>query len=217
MRLRVRGWLSSIAAGFPAEFAGQTGPVFPDGSWDVARERLHPAVARQIFSLALDRPSSGEIYYPDNLLGCNMAFRRDFLIRCGGFSTVLQSYDEAFVVWPAMNIGERFYFNRQMTARHRVDPKRLERKFIWKKYFCQGAALQCLLPILRLHGMKVTPWSMCWDWIRALGGLIVSCLIGDRKRQSAFFAGLIFWMGRWQSFFGGKGNYYESFRKNGNG
>jgi len=202
------GWLASLTVDFASsDFAGQTGPVTPNGSWDEANQWLHPAVARQLFSLAADRPVSIDLHYPDCLLGCNMAFKHDFLIRCGGFSPDIQSYDEAFVVWPAMKHGHRFFFNRNMRARHRIDPRRLDPQFIWKKFRGQGAAYQRLIPTLRHQGLRSSPLLL--ESLRSICGYMVSSLLHDKQKQTAFTAQIAFALGRLQSFMGHIGDYYE--------
>jgi hypothetical protein len=205
------GWLTSLSDDFTSlvDFAGQTGPVAPNGSWDEASEWLHPAVANQLFSLVPDRPASVEMHYPENPMGCNMAFKRDFLLQSGGFAPNIQSYDEASVVWPAMKQGHRFFFNRNMRARHRVDPGRLAPQFLWRKFRAQGAAYQCLLPVLRRHGIRPSALRSCLDWLRPPCGYIISFILRDRRKKTAFLAQMAFQIGRLQGFLGDVGDYYE--------
>jgi glycosyltransferase involved in cell wall biosynthesis len=172
---------------------GNEPPVLPD--W------CHPDFAQSAFSNVQFGPEDKYLEFPACPIGNNLAFRRAFIQRHGGFPGELRTYWENYLVWQGYWQGGSCFFNSEMRVAHIPGPRRFNRKWALNKAWVMGQNYQRTLSLLQKYPQCPPRYDFLKTLPLALVKLAVSFLIRSRRHQTAFQALVLFDLARIREIF----------------
>jgi glycosyltransferase involved in cell wall biosynthesis len=141
-----RNWLRGMVEAFESsDVVAAGGPIKP--LWEADRPAWLPD--RMLDYLGVSNFSSaeqkGEFIAPNAPFGVNMAFRREVLQQFGMFPTALGrignrllSNEEIELFQRIQASGLKIHFAANAVIRHKIDPRRLTKKWFYRRHYWQG-------------------------------------------------------------------------------
>ena len=204
-------WLDRIVAAFetvqpqPASVGGKVTPI-----WEVERPAWLPKQNEDALALVdWGAKPIFSIEQPPHLVGCNVAYRRQILQECGGFSTSLGrkgtnllSNDENIIRSYIRKHNLGIYYDPEICVQHCIPAERLIKRWFYRRAFWQGISKEILQYIESGQGrsnwryfFRTIPSVM---WSVSELSIWLACVIVPGKEGDWFEIkyALCYWLGR---------------------
>ena len=170
-------WLEKMLEAFetvkpaPASVGGKVFPIWESKRPAWITDRMLPVYAIVDWGTHAKflKPSS-----PEHHVGCNVAYSREVLQKCGGFNVNLGrkgknllSNDENLIRKYMDSHGLGIYYDPDITVDHLVPKERVTRRFMLRRHFWQGVS-----DVVLWYEESPSPPGRLWSFLSGLEGLV---------------------------------------------